>query len=239
MQINNLGAKTFASSSDLKVQRKFLDLFKNSPIPDDEVLDNMGLFVTSKLLAKMLFLHHLYLLQLHTHGVVMEFGTRWGQNALLFSTLRGIYEPFNRHRKIIAFDTFEGFVGTGEYNVTPNYDKYLSKLMACQEKLNPASHIRKYEVIKGDATRTLEKYLDKHPETIVSLAYFDMDLYEPTKRCLELLKPYLNRGSVVGFDELCDETFSGETMAFREVFGQDYKLQRLPITARASYIIME
>ena len=158
---------------------------------------------------------------------------------------------FNRHRKIIAFDTFKGFPKVTEkdgadevakqtgYDVTRNYDKYLFDLMACQEKLNPASHIRKYEIIKGDATQTLKKYLAQHPETIVSLAYFDMDLYEPTKQCLELIKPYPNKGSVVGFDELCDETFPGETAAFREVFGQDYKLQRLPITARASYIVIE
>ena len=32
-----------------------------------------------------------------------------GVKILLFSALRGIYEPFNRHKKIIAFDTFEGF----------------------------------------------------------------------------------------------------------------------------------
>ena len=31
-----------------------------------------------------------------------------GTNSLVF-LLRGIYEPFNRHRKIIGFDTFTGF----------------------------------------------------------------------------------------------------------------------------------
>jgi hypothetical protein len=100
-------------------------------------------------------------------------------------------------------------------------------------------HIKRYEVIKGDATRTLKEYLAKHTETMVSLAYFDMDLYEPTKKCLELLKPYLNKGSVLGFDELCDETFPGETIAFREVFGDKYRVNRLPITSRVSYVVLE
>ena len=159
-----------------------------------------------------------------------------GQNASFFSALRGIYEPFNRHRKIIAFDTFEGFPQTGEYNVTKDYDQYLEKLMLCHEKLNPSSHLKKHEVIKGDASLTLTDYLTNNPETIISLAYFDMDIYEPTKKCMEMIKPYLAKGAVVGFDELCDDTFPGETRAFREVFGQEYKLQRLPMTARASYI---
>lgn len=253
MQINDDGLKTFASPQELDVQREFLSLFEGCPIPKSEILQNIGLFINSKLLARLLFLHHIYQLQLSIHGVVMDFGTRWGQNMSFFAALRGIYEPFNRHRKIIGFDTFEGFplsslsekdgsdkvAREGGYNTTEKYDEYLSKMMGCQEMLNPMSHIKKYEVIKGDVARTLKDYLAKHTETMISLAYIDMDLYGPTKKCLEMLKPHLNKGSVIGFDELCDETFPGETIAFREVFGDRYKVNRLPITSRASYIVIE
>lgn len=250
MRLSDLGLKTFSSPHELEAQREFLNLFKNCPIPDDEILQNVGLFINSKLFARILFFHNIYLQQLPIHGVIMDFGTRWGQNMSIFSALRGIYEPFNRHRKIIGFDTFKGFPSVSEkdgsdkavkqsgYNVTENYDEYLSNIMACQEKFNPMGHIKRYEIIKGDATQTLKDYLLKHPETMVSLVYFDLDLYEPTKQCLELLKPYLNEGCVIGFDELCDETFPGETLAFREVFGQTCKVNRLPITSRASYIIL-
>ena len=44
----------------------------------------------------------------------MDFGTRWGNNMALFSIFRGMYEPFNRHRKIIGFDTFSGFPSINE-----------------------------------------------------------------------------------------------------------------------------
>ena len=37
------------------------------------------------------------------HGVIMEFGVRWGPITNLFQSLRGIYEPFNKHRKVIGF----------------------------------------------------------------------------------------------------------------------------------------
>ena len=43
----------------------------------------------------------------------MEFGVRWGQNLSLLAAVRAMFEPFNVKRKIIGFDTFEGFVGTG------------------------------------------------------------------------------------------------------------------------------
>ena len=40
---------------------------------------------------------------------------------------------------------------------------------------------------------------------MVSFVFFDMDTYEPTKKCLEVIKPYLTKGSIVAFDELnCD-----------------------------------
>jgi len=251
MQINKMGLKTYSSQTELDTQKEFIELFKNSPIPEDEMLQNMGLFISSKLFARLLFLHHIYLLQLNIHGVIMDFGTRWGQNMSVFAAFRGIYEPFNRHRKIIGFDTFEGFPSVSDkdgadeaakkdgYKVTPGYEEFLASTIACQEKLNPMSHIKKHEIIKGDATHTLKEYLSKHPETIVSLAYFDMDLHEPTVQCLKELKPYMSKGCIIGFDELCDEGFPGETSAYREIFGQQYKLNRLPITSRVSYITLE
>jgi len=56
----------------------------------------------------------LYRRALDVHGVVMEFGVRWGSNLALFQSLRGIYEPYNYTRKIIGFDTFAGFPSVSE-----------------------------------------------------------------------------------------------------------------------------
>ena len=100
--------------------------------------------------------------------------------------------------------------------------------------------MKKYELVKGDASKTLEKYLQQHPETIVALAYFDFDIYEPTKKCLELIKGRLSKGSIIGFDELNFSEFPGETIALDEVLGiQNYRIVRSPITPLPSYIIVE
>jgi hypothetical protein len=189
---------------------------------------------------------------LNSHGVVMEFGVRWGQTLSLLSALRGIYEPFNRHRKIIGFDTFAGFIGMsekdgalckttdGSFSVSDGYDKYLEELIGLQDAMNPISHLRKFELVKGDATKTVPAYLKAHPETIVSLAIFDFDIYAPTKAALEAVKPHLCKGSVLVFDELCDDIFPGETIAVREVLGlRDLRIQRLPTTARISYAVLD
>ena len=154
-----------------------------------------------------------------------------GANLSILSALRGIYEPFNRHRKIIGFDTFKGFpsihvkdgksslMRKGQLDMTKNYELYLEKIMKSQEDDNPLSHIKKFEICKGDATKELKNYLKKNPETIVSLAYFDLDIYEPTKECLKLIKTRLTKGSVIGFDELNDPDSPGETLALIETLG--------------------
>ncbi|MCK9542890.1 MAG: hypothetical protein M0R03_12760 [Novosphingobium sp.] len=244
----------YRSEREDQIRQSFVrDVFKQCPIPEDDLLQNLGLFLSSKNLSRILFMNHIYKLQLETHGVIMEFGTRWGQNLSIFAALRGIYEPFNRMRKIIGFDTFTGFPSLSDNDNTncdimkvgglacsPNYEEYLDKIMKYQEDDNPLSHIKKYEIRKGDATEEITKYLKENPETIVSLAFFDFDIYEPTKACLEALVPCLPHGAILAFDELCDHDSPGETKALEDVFGiNNIKLKRLPFVSRVSYMVFE
>ena len=145
--------KTLESNEELEIRSNFKFIQKN-PIPSDQILSNLGLFLNSKNLSRLLFFDHLYRLNLDNQGVIMEFGTRWGQNLSILSALRGIYEPFNRHRKIIGFDTFKGFpsihvkdgksslMRKGQLDMTKNYELYLEKIMKSQEDDNPLSHIK-------------------------------------------------------------------------------------------------
>ena len=244
--------KTSESKEELDIRNNFLQLFKKNPIPSDQILTNLGLFLNSKNLSRLLFFDHLYKLNLDVQGVIMEFGTRWGQNLSILSALRRIYEPFNRHRKIIGFDTFKGFpsihskdgksslMKKGQLDMTRNYEIYLEKIMKSQEDDNPLSHIKKFEICKGDATKELPKYLKKNPETIVSLAYFDLDIYEPTKQCLKQIEPRLVKGSVIGFDELNDPDSPGETLALMETLGlNNIRLKRHRFASRVSFFVVE
>ena len=252
MKTKSHDAIVLSSSSEKDLQQQYVSLLKDNPLPDDELLPNLGLFLSSKTLSRILFFHEIYRQILETHGVIMEFGVRWGQTLSLLSALRGIYEPFNRHRKIIGFDTFAGFKGLGEqdgtnskctdgsFSVSEGYDEYLSSILGIQEGLNPMNHIKRFELVKGDATETIPTYFKEHPETVVSLAILDFDIYKPTKAALECIKDRMPKGSILVFDELCDDIFPGETIAVDEVFGlANLRVKRLPITARVSYAVIE
>jgi len=174
---------------------------------------------------------------------------RWGQNLALFGSFRGIYEPYNYNRKIVGFDTFSGFpiidkkdgnkLSKGDYSVTQNYDLYLDEILKCHEMESPIPHKKKYELVVGDATQMIDNYLTDNPETIIALAYFDFDIYSPTKKCLESIKDRLTKGSILAFDELNCHEFPGETLAFKEVFGLDrFSIQRSPLNPLCSYMVV-
>ncbi len=252
MKTEKHDAIVLSSSDEKDAQKKLMELLKATPIPDDEVLANLGLYLTSKNLSRLLFFYEIYKKIIQTHGVIVEFGVRWGQTMSIMSALRGIFEPFNRHRKMIGFDTFDGFRGIsekdgqkcnsvdGSFSVSNGYEGYLESILTLQDDLNPISHLKKFDIIKGDAMETIPDYFNNHPETLISLAIFDFDIYRPTKVALEAVKSRLFRGSVLVFDELCDDIFPGETVALMETMDiKDMRIMRYPMTSRISYVVIE
>lgn len=219
---------TLASEEEQKNRNKLLDLYHKNPIPDDEKIYTSNLFVKRQELSKILFFNELYQKIIDHHGVIMEFGCRWGQNLVTLNNMRGIYEPYNYNRKIIGFDTFEGFrnitekdgtdknLKEGKLAVTPGYENYLRDVLEAHEKESPISHISKNEVVKGNAPVELEKYLLKNPQTLIAFTWFDFDIYQPTLECLNLIKPHLVKGAILGFDELNDPKLPGETLALKK-----------------------
>lgn len=238
-----------AHQNDKAIYDEFVDLLKNCPIPDAEKINHLGLFIRRQPMSRLIFMYELYKKIINVHGVVLEFGVRWGQDIALFESFRGMLEPFNYNRKIIGFDTFAGFPSisdkdkktrTGDMGVTDNYETYLNSVLQQHERVSPIAHIQKFELVKGDATVTFKEYLSKHPETIIAFAYFDFDIYEPTKVCLELCRKHFTRGSVVGFDELNHPDWPGETQALQEVLGLDtFRIERFPFMPTASFIVLD
>jgi len=227
-------------------------ILKASAIPENQLYENLGLFMTSKTLARILFFNHIYQQILTIPGQIFEFGTRWGNSIGLLHALRAVYEPYNRHRTIVAMDTFEGFptihqkdghsdmMKAGLVSTTTEYEKELKAVLSCLDHQEPLAHILdKNRVIKGDVLQTLPQYFQDHPETIIAFAYLDLDLYEPTKFCLEQILPRMPKGAIIGFDELNDGDSPGETMALQEVLGiSNVALKRFPLTARCSYLVL-
>lgn len=238
-----------AHQNDSAAYNEFVELLNHCPIPEAERINHLALFIRRQAMSRIIFMYELYKKIVNVHGVVLEFGVRWGQDLALFESFRGMLEPFNYNRKIVGFDTFAGFPSvsdkdkktrTGDMSVTANYETYLDSVLRNHEMVSPIPHIQKYELVKGDATVTCKEYLARHPETIIAFAYFDFDIYEPTKVCLELCRSRFTRGSVIGFDELNHPDWPGETQALQEVLGLDkIRVERFPFMPTASFIVVD
>jgi hypothetical protein len=244
--------RRYAGASEIEAYQALVRQLKSTPIPDRDILANLGLFLTRSSFGRLQFNYKLYQRILDVHGVVMEFGTWWGQNLALFSTFRSLHEPYNLSRRIIGFDTFAGFPGVvaedgradvmreGAFALPDDYQDRLAHLLGAHEALAPRGEHPRFELIKGDVEDTLPAYLERHPETVIALAYFDLDLYRPTRTCLEAIRPYLARNSVLAFDQLCFAEFPGESLALREALSFDsLRICRDPISPIQSYVVFE
>jgi hypothetical protein len=163
-----------------------------------------------------------------------------------------IMEPVNLTRRIYGFDTFEGFPDVSEKDMSNSSDHVkvgdlaadtydeLNDLAKIHDSTRFLGHIPKVSLVKGDAVKTIPKFIDEHPHLLVSLLYLDFDLYEPTKVALEYFIPRMPKGAVIAFDELDNPLWPGETQAMLE-FCRDYNLriERLPYDPYVGYAVIE
>jgi len=163
--------------------------------------------------------------------------------------LRGVHEPYNHSRMIIGFDTFSGFStvvdkdgefsSSGDYSSRENWEIHLEKQLIAMEQLSPLSHIKKFSLIKGDASQTVPRWVNENPHALVAMAMFDMDVYQPTKDALEAILPLMSKGSVLVFDQLNAKHFPGETIALKEVCGlNNIRLRSFPHQPHCAWAII-
>jgi len=104
----------------------------------------------------------------------------------------------------------------------------------------PVAHICKVELVKGDLRETAPRYIKANPHLVVSLLYLDIDLYEPTKKALEVFVPRMPKGAIIGFDELNANIFPGETQAVLETLGlRNLEIQRFSFDSYVSYAVLQ
>ena len=162
-----MSIKTYGTTESLKAEEVLASMAKSGMIPDSELIKNLGLFFTPGTLGRILYIHELYQKIVMQQGIIMEFGTRYGQNFILFNHLRSILEPYNRLRKIVCFDTFSGFPkvekqdGTnnkrGDYSVGDYGPIELKNILDTTNIFSPISHLNGLsEIVSGDISLRLE-----------------------------------------------------------------------------------
>lgn len=241
------------TQKEISLFKEYARYFRESPISEVGKLQNFTKYIRRQDLSRFLAKHELFKLQLDVPGSIVECGSFQGGGTLAFAQLSAIYEPYNHTRKVIAFDTFSGFPAltekdsnskrsyqAGELSVYEGIEEEIKQAIKLFDENRPLSHIPKVELVKGDATKSIPGYISENPHLVISLAYFDFDIYEPTVVGLKAFLDRMPKGAVLAFDELNAKAFPGETRAVLEEVGlRNLRLKKTPFDSYISYAIIE
>jgi hypothetical protein len=191
------------------------DLLDAWPGSREERERSLGLFVRGSLLARIVATGEIYKAIVGIPGAIFDVGTWRGQTAVLCENFRAIYEPLNLNRRIVAFDTFEGYAGfgaedtatdlhrDGTYRVGGDYRAYLERLLRLHEESNVLGHNSgKHTLVAGDIRETLPGWFETRKNELVALAFLDVNAVEPTRIAVEAIWPRLVPGGMLAVWQL-------------------------------------
>jgi len=160
--------------------------------------------------TKMLARYELFKLVTDKPGDIVEGGVLKGAGVLYWAKLIQIFNP-NSRRKVVGFDTFEGY----PEDTSKAHDKRTAKdftqrqiadakavsVEAIMEAADKQGLAHRIELVKGDASQTVESYVKEKPGFRIALLNLDFVLYDPTLAAMKYLYPRVVPGGVVALDE--------------------------------------
>ena len=193
-------------------------------------------------ISKLLAHYELYKLTSEIPGAIVECGVFKGSSLSRFAMFRELFgNPYSK--KIIAFDIFGKFPTTQFSQDKKFRNKFIEEAgdesISKQQMFQVLKHkgIEKHiELVEGDITRTVPKYLEEHPELRISILNLDTDIYEPAVTILEQLYPRISKGGILILDDY--GTFPGETKAIEDYFKQkNIEIKKFSFCMTPCYII--
>ena len=213
------------TSAEVSFNNARSGLIKSSP--KEFIADAPALFSSRVAVQSLITRYELYKKVLDVPGDIIELGVYKASSFSWLAQLSVILEPHSINRRIIGFDTFEGFASiSGEQDPSDISSQDFSdtdyelivKGISNIDIVRPVNKINRFQLVKGDILETLPKFISDNKWMTCAMLILDTDLYEPTKLGLELIVPMMPKGSIIVFDEYNYQNFPGETKAIKEYF---------------------
>jgi len=209
----------------------------------DEAFDyenNFYLSCDGMRMGKVISQYKLFEKTLKIEGDIVECGVFKGTSFSRF----GMYRKMNNleNKRMIGFDSFGAFPKSNYSDDQKLREEFIfdaGSQSISEEQLKRVLLNKKcdknIELIGGDITTTVPKFVSNNPNIKISLLNLDVDIYEPTVTILEYLYPLISSGGIMILDDY--GTFPGETNAVNEYFkGKDVEIQK-PIFPNTPYFI--
>jgi hypothetical protein len=204
--------------------------------------NNFYLSCDKNRLAKVYAQFELFQRTINLPGDIVECGVFKGTSLVRFANMRELFCNSSA-KKIIGFDAFGEFPETEFELDKKSREKFISdsgqegigqdQLM---EVLRHKEMDKNVELVPGDINKTLSNYIDENPSLRISFLNIDVDVYEPTKACLDLLFDKVVKGGIILLDDYCS-LFPGANKAVEDFLqDKDYTPQRLPYSVTPCFI---
>ena len=212
-------------------------IVQDKKIPLENVLRHWSSFIMRRDLPRFLSHYELFKHVVDLPGCILEIGVYRGDSLFTWSMLMETFCPFDRSRRVIGFDSFQGLTQfteqdggsvpslQGQSGIVwePDYianPDDMQQLVDIHNWDNMMPGTGRLQIKVGNVQDTLPLFLEENPGLKISLLHMDVDLYEPTKYAFEKLYPLVVQGGVVCFDEYGLVPWQGETRAVDEYFAE-------------------
>ncbi len=222
-------------------------------IKTDRKFKNFPKYVRRQDISRFLVRYELFKKILEKKGSIVECGVHEGAGLFSFAQMSAILEPYNYNRKIFGFDTFKGFPSIDEQKdkstnllqkkkyFRENYNtfKEINDCIKIFDNNRFLNQIPKIELIKGDANKTIPKFINSNKHILISLLYLDFDIYQPTKKALKYFINIMSKNSIIAFDQVNNPDWPGETQALLSSLNlNNYDLKTFPFEPNISYLTL-
>ena len=221
---------------------------------NQELFDNYNKFIISddrKVFFKLCARHSFFLKVKDLNGDIVECGVFKGAGMLSWLKMVDMYQPHSI-KKVIGFDIFDSNFVDGLVN---DIDRKTMKQVFTRDTQLKHSDISlegidskikesgfnsgKYELVKGDISKTATEFLNNRPGFRISLLYLDMDLDKPTYDALNAFWDRIVPGGIVIFDEYAYHSWSEADGVDRFTKDKNIKIINTHLFSPTAYIVKE
>ncbi len=170
------------TKAEKEARKKLAEIFINSSDGVEIKLENFPKYVRRQNLTRFLVLYELFKKILPIKGSIIECGVHRGFGLMAWANLSAILEPVNLTRRMYGFDTFGGFPFTKEEDKS-KYSKIepgqfsadsfdeLKNIIKIYDSIRFLGHIDKVNLIRGDAVKTIPKFVKENKHLVVRLLF--------------------------------------------------------------------
>jgi hypothetical protein len=202
-----------------------------------------------KVFFKMYWRMKLFEMSKDLHGDIVECGVFKGAGLFLWLKMLELEQPHSI-KKVIGFDFFDpSFVDTLDNNLDKGAMKQVfdrdSKIKSDDVSVETINKnitdagfkSNRFELVKGDISKTSVEYLQERPGFRISLLYLDLDLDIPTYNTLTAFWDRIVPGGIIVLDEYAYHVWSEANGVDRFFKGKNITLHNTFIDSPTAYII--